>query len=152
MAKMHSRARGKSGSRKPIGRPVPSWVTHDAKTVEQLVVKLAKSGNTSSQIGINLRDAYGVPDVKAITKKKINQILEENKLKSNLPEDVRNLIRKDIRLMKHMEINKKDESVKRGLILTLSKILRLAKYYKREGKLPVEWQYDRAKAKVLVES
>lgn len=149
---MHSRARGKSGSRKPTGRPVPSWVTHDAKTVEQLVVKLAKAGNPPSKIGLNLRDAYGVPDVKAITKKKINTILEENKLKSSLPEDVRSLIRKDIRLMKHMETNKKDETVKRGLNLTLSKILRLAKYYKREGELPAAWQYDRAKAKVLVES
>ncbi len=151
MAKMHSRARGKSGSRRPIGRPVPAWVSYDAKTVEQLVVKLAKAGNPGSKIGVILRDSYGVPDVKAITKKNISKILEANKLTPDLPEDLKNLIVKDIKLMKHKELNNHDQTTKRGLNLTISKINRLSKYYTRTGRLPKNWKYDRTKAKVLVE-
>jgi len=152
MAKMHSRARGKSGSKRPVGRPVPAWVTHDAKTVEQLVVKLAKTGTSTSEIGIILRDTYGVPDVRALTKKKIGRILGDNKLSPSLPEDLKNLIKKDIKLMKHKEMNNHDQTAKRGLALTVSKINRLSKYYKKVGKLPKDWQYDRTKAKVLVEA
>lgn len=148
---MHSRARGNSGSHRPFGRPVPAWVTYDAKTVEQLVVKLAKAGSSSSQIGITLRDSYGVPDVKAITKKTIGRILEANKLTPSLPEDMKNLIKKDIKLMKHREDEPHDQTSKRGLTLTVSKINRLTKYYKRTGRLPVDWKYDRSKAKVLVD-
>ena len=49
-----------------------------------------------------------------------------------------------------MEKNKKDYVAKRGLQLTESKIKRLTKYYKRVGKLPENWKYDREKVKLLV--
>lgn len=152
MAKMHSRARGKSGSRKPANNVKPKWLTYDAKTVEQLVVKLAKAGKPSAEIGLILRDAYGIPDVKAVTKKNIGKILIANKLEPKLSDDIKNLIRKGIDIMKHLEVNKKDMAAKRGLILTESKIKRLTKYYKNTGKMPNDWNYDRSKAKVLVEA
>jgi len=151
MAKMHSRKKGNSGSNKPSVLIKKSWNIHSAKEVEQLVIKLAKSGNSSSQIGLILRDSYGITDVALITNKKITKILEENKLTKKLPEDLIALIQKDIRLMKHMGINKKDMTVKRGLQLTVSKINRLAKYYIRTEKLPEGWSYDRTKAKLLIE-
>lgn len=149
---MHSRARGKSGSRKPANNVKPKWLTYDAKTVEQLVVKLAKAGKPSAEIGLILRDAYGIPDVKAVTKKNIGKILIANKLEPKLSDDIRNLIRKCIYIMKHLEVNKKDMAAKRGLILTESKIKRLTKYYKNTEKMPKDWNYDRSKAKVLVEA
>ena len=148
---MHSRKKGNSGSNKPSVLIKKSWNIHSAKEVEQLVIKLAKSGNSSSQIGLILRDSYGITDVALITNKKITKILEENKLTKKLPEDLIALIQKDIRLMKHMGINKKDMTVKRGLQLTVSKINRLAKYYIRTEKLPEGWSYDRTKAKLLIE-
>ena len=151
MARMHSRGKGKSGSTKPVKQTKKSWVRYDAKEVEQLVVKLAKLGKTTSEIGIILRDTYGVPDTKSIVKKKITKILEENKLKPKLPEDLVALIKKDIRLTKHLELHKGDMSVKRGLQLTESKINRLTKYYKRTGKLASDWMYDRKRAKLLIE-
>lgn len=151
MAKMHSRGRGKSGTKKPIKKTKLTWVRYDAKTVEQLVTKLAKTGNKPSMIGLILRDTYGVPDVKTLTGKSITQILKENNLLTKLPEDIMALIIKDIQIMKHMELNKKDMPAKRGLLLTESKIHRLAKYYKREGRLPEDWKYDRTKAKLLIE-
>ena len=149
---MHSRARGKSGSRKPANNVKPKWLSYDAKTIEQLVVKLAKTGKPAAEIGLILRDSYGIPDVKTVTKKTVGKILIANKLEPKLPDDVRNLIRKGISIMKHLEINKKDMAAKRGLILTESKIKRLAKYYKSTEVLPKDWNYDRSKAKVLVEA
>ncbi len=151
MAKMHSRAKGKSGSTKPSKKSKKSWNIHSAQEVEQLVLKLAKTGVMSSQLGLILRDTYGVTDVRVITGKKMNKILEEHKLLGKLPEDLLALIKKDIKLTKHLEAFKKDQSVKRGQMLTRSKINRLAKYYKMKSKLPTTWQYDPANAKFLLE-
>ena len=150
MARMHSRKRGKAGSTKPVKKVKPTWVEQKPKVVEALILKLAKAGHTTSEIGIMLRDAYGVPDVKAITGKKIMQILAENKLAPNLPENLTALIKRHIDLMKHIEGNKRDKTANRGAQLTESKINRLVKYYKRKGALAADWKYDKAKAKLLV--
>ena len=151
MARMHSRKKGEAGSKRPDKREKKGWVSYSAKEVEQLIKKLANQGLSSSQIGIALRDAYGIPDVRIITDKKINKILKENNLSAKVPEDLSALIKKDIKLMKHMDTHKKDMTVKRGILLTESKIRRLAKYYKRTGVLPKDWNYDRTKAKLLIE-
>ena len=150
MARMHSRKRGVSRSTKPVKKSVPSWVKYKPKEVEMLIVKYSKEGMSPSKIGLRLRDAYGIPDVKTITKKTITKILSENKLLPELPEDIIDLIKRDIKIMEHMEKNKKDFVSKRGLQLTESKIRRLTKYYKKTGKLPQDWNYNREKAKLLV--
>ena len=71
MARMHSRKKGKSGSKKPLKKVKKVWLRYSDKEVEQLIIKLAKQGNTQSKIGIMLRDTYGVPDVKIILNKKL---------------------------------------------------------------------------------
>jgi len=147
---MHSRKKGKSGSKKPLKKVKKVWLRYSDKEVEQLIIKLAKQGNTQSKIGIMLRDTYGVPDVKIILNKKVGDVLEEHKLKPKLPEDLVALIKKELNVMKHFEVNKKDMPAKRGLQLTESKINRLVKYYKRKGILDKSWVYDREKAKLLV--
>ncbi|MBI2663059.1 30S ribosomal protein S15 [Candidatus Woesearchaeota archaeon] len=145
MARMYSGKKGKSGSKKPVKKTKPSWIDHAPKEIEQLVLKLAKAGNPPSKIGVILRDSYGVPSVKSITNKRISTILEENKLNPEIPEDLHSLIKRESQIMKHMEINKKDMPSKRGLRLTTSKILRLIKYYKREGILQNDWTYEKGK-------
>jgi small subunit ribosomal protein S15 len=150
MARMYSRKKGKSGSKKPIKKTKKVWLRYSDNEVEQLIIKLSKQGNTQSKIGIILRDTYGVPDVRNILNKKIGKILEENKLKPKLPEDLMALIKKELNIMKHLETNKKDMSAKRGLQLTESKINRLVRYYKRNSILDKNWIYDREKAKLLV--
>ena len=145
MARMHSGKKGKSGSKKPIKKVKPSWLDYNPKEIEQLIIKLAKAGSSPSIIGIILRDSYGIPNVKNIIKKKIINILEENRLMPNIPEDLHSLIKKESKIIKHLEINKKDMSSKRGLQLTNSKIQRLTKYYKREGTLPNDWTYEKGK-------
>ena len=151
MARMYSRKKGKSGSTKPINTKKLTWLRYTNKEVEHFITKLAKEGKTSSQIGLILRDTYGVPDVKSTLKKKITIILKEKGLAKKLPEELTNLIKKQIKIMKHLETNKKDQPSKRGLTLTESKINRLVRYYKKSGKLPQDWKYDSKKAKLLIE-
>jgi len=151
MAKMHSRKKGKSGSKRPLKPSKPTWLRYNPKEIEMLVIKLAKEGKTSSEIGLVLRDTYGVPDVKSLTGKSISQMLAEKKLTPELPDDLIALMKKSIAIRKHLEANKKDEAAKRGLLLTESKIRRLLKYYKRIGRLAVDWKYDPAKLKMYTE-
>ena len=148
-ARMHARRKGKAGSKKPISKTAPSWLSYKKAEVEQLVIKLSKKGLQTSQIGLQLRDSYGIPDVKMITKKSISQILKENKTYPEIPEDLQNLVKRVIQIKKHLETNKKDNVSKRGLQLTEAKIRRLEKYYKKNSKLPDKWKYRSDKAKLL---
>lgn len=150
MARLYSRAKGKSKSTKPIKKGKRFWGRYDKKELEQLIIKLANQEITQSKIGLVLRDTYGVHDIRSILDKKLGVFLKENKASSELPEDLISLIKKDITIMKHLESNKKDMPAKRGLILTESKIHRLVKYYKKEGRLDKNWKYDRDKAKLLI--
>jgi small subunit ribosomal protein S15 len=151
MAKMHSRKKGKSGPKKPLKPGKPTWLRYKPKEVEMLVAKLAKEGKTGSEIGLILRDTYGVPDVKELTERSVSQILKEKSLTPELPDDLIALMRKSIAIRKHVEANKKDEAAKRGLLLTESKIRRLIKYYKRTARIAVDWKYDPAKLKMYTE-
>jgi small subunit ribosomal protein S15 len=146
---MYSGKRGKSGSKRFASLKKKAWIRYNAKEVESLVVKLGKSGKRASEIGLILRDVYGIPSVKLVTNKSISEILEKNKINFELPEDLSNLIKRQISLSKHLEANHKDMVAKRGLLLTESKINRLIKYYKRIGKLPSDWKFDKEKAKLL---
>ena len=129
----------------------PTWVRYKDKEIELLVGKLAKDGNSSSEIGIILRDSYGIPDVKMLTGKNITDILKEKKLLPELPEDLLSLIRRAIAIRKHLEGNKQDMFAKRGLQRTESKIKRLVKYYKNVKKLPLDWKYDFESVKIYAE-
>lgn len=151
MARMHSRKKGKSGSTKPIKKAVPSWSSYKPKEIEMLIVKMSKEGKTASQIGIILRDVYGIPSTKLLAKKKITQLLEAKKLTGDVPEDLMALMKKDVMIKKHMETNKKDTAALRGLQLTESKIKRLVKYYKEVGKLDKTWKFDPEKIKLVIE-
>ena len=143
---MHSRKHGKSSSKKPIKKSLPVWLRYKPKEVELIIAKLAKEGKNASEIGIILRDTYGIPDAKLLFKKKLSHILKKTGITSEVPDDLTALIRKSVTIRKHMENNKKDQTAKRGLTLTESKIKRLTKYYKKTGKLASEWKYDAQRA------
>jgi small subunit ribosomal protein S15 len=151
MARMHSRKKGKAGSKRPAVRTKPSWVRYNAQEVELLITKLAKDGKQLSQIGMVLRDTYGVPDVKKVVGKSLSAVLKEKNLLSDIPEDLMALIKKNILIKKHIEANKKDMTARRGLELTDLKIRRLVKYYKRTKRLPADWSYDPEKIRLLIE-
>jgi len=147
---MHSRKKGTSGSTKPSVPQHDKWLEYSNDEIEKIVTDLAKAGKPASQIGLILRDQYGVPDVKAITKKTITQILKKNKLASGLPEDLTNLLHRALKLRKHLDKNHKDESNRHGMLLTESKIKRLIHYYKARRVLPADFYYDAKNIELLL--
>ena len=149
MARIYSRHRGRSGSSALPRSEHPGWAP-TPKKVEAQVLKLAKSGLSTAEIGTQLRDAYGVPSVKLATGKSISDLLHAADAAPELPEDLTNLMRRAVRLGEHLERNTRDVHNRRALQLTESKILRLVRYYKRNSVLPDDWKYTLANAKLLV--
>lgn len=148
MARMHSRKKGQSGSTRPLDARKPTWIRYKPKEIELLIVKLAKEGKTASEIGLVLRDSYGVPDVKRLTEKSVTQIMNEKKIAPEVPEDLFALMERSVIIRTHLENNKQDMTALRGLQLTEAKINRLAKYYKLKGKLALDWKYDPARVRL----
>ena len=152
MARMHARRKGQSGSTHQYERKEhPSWSSLKPREIESRIIELAKNGKSSSEIGLILRDQYAVPNVKLATGKKITKILEENRLSSEVPEDLKNLISRALTIREHMVTHRKDTGNKRNLQLTESKIRRLARYYIESKKLPEDWKYSPKQAKLLFE-
>jgi len=147
MARMHTRKRGKAGSKRPVREGKPSWVTMGNEELDQLIIKLKKEGLTKSKLGMILRDQYGIPKVKEIRGARVAKILENGGLKDQVPEDLAALMNRAANLNKHLGVNPKDLKNKRGLELVEAKIKRLSDYYKRKSKLPASWNYSRAASK-----
>ncbi|MDG1525356.1 MAG: 30S ribosomal protein S15 [Candidatus Thalassarchaeaceae archaeon] len=148
---MHSPGRGKSGSTKPLVDKAPEWSNTNAKEVTELILSLAADGNTAASIGTILRDQHAVPDVRLVVGKRIGQILAENDVTPKYPEDMMSLMRRALRLIDHIESNRKDRHNSRQLELTESKIRRLSRYYKGRGQLDSEWAYKRDQLRLMVE-
>jgi len=150
MARMYARRRGTSSSVRPYRKEAPEWSNTDTTEIEKIIVDLRKDGMSSSQIGLALRDRYGVPDVKLATGKRINEILREKGLESEIPEDLRILMQKALGMRKHLAENKKDVHNTRQLQITESKVRRLVRYYVGSGKLPEGWTYKPETAEILL--
>ncbi|MAF34471.1 30S ribosomal protein S15 [Candidatus Woesearchaeota archaeon] len=150
MARMHSRDKGRSGSKRPLEPRKATWLSYSAKEIEMVIAKLAKEDKGASEIGLILRDKYGVPDTRALLKKRISKVLADKKLSPEIPEELSALIKKAAVIEKHLEHNKQDQATKRGLQLTRSKIARLSKYYKKKGTVAESWKYDTEKSQLLV--
>lgn len=146
MARMHAHRKGKSHSTRPL-KSVSSWVTLSKDEIVSLIVKMARDGLGPSEIGTKLRDEYGIPLLKPIIGKSITQVLKENAIESEMPEELDVLVKKALGLQKHLRVHKSDRINVRSLELLEAKIHRLSKYYKREGKLPQNWKYSTVIAK-----
>lgn len=143
MARMHTRKKGKSGSKNSFYGANHNWVRQSPKELEEIIIQLRKDGLTASQIGIKLRDSYGIPRVKAVMHSKMGDILEKNNLKSDVPEDLMSLINTYKRVSAHMLLNKRDLNNGRKRALIMSKMLRLVRYYKENGYLKHEWELNK---------
>ena len=150
MARIYTRKKGKSGSKKVVRNKIPEWQVLKEKEIIDKIIELREKGMSVSKIGIILRDSYGVPSIRLTTKKKLKRILEENKFTKTIPEDMLDLMKKAIRLRKHLSIHKHDYHNKRALQLTESKIRRLGKYYIKKKVLPSKWKYKPEEAEILV--
>ncbi|MFP3171543.1 MAG: 30S ribosomal protein S15 [Acidilobus sp.] len=148
---MHKKSRrGQSHSSRPAHPRPPSWLSLTPDEIEIIIEQLAQKGYTPSQIGLILRDQFGVPLVKPILGKSITDVLSEKGLEPKIPEDLFNLMKKAVNLRRHLQEHPKDFDSMRGLVLTESKIRRLVRYYKTVGKIPQDWEYDPERAKLLV--
>ena len=150
MARIHARRRGIAASVRPFRKEAPEWSNQNVQEIETQIIDLRKKGLSCAKIGLVLRDKYGVPSVKLVTGKRINAIVSENNLDTDIPEDLRNLMSKAIGMRKHLSENKKDFHNTRQLQLTDSKIRRLVKYYVGTGRLDPEWTYDPDTAEILL--
>ena len=142
MARMHTRRKGKSSSKRPFVTENPAWVPIEKDEIEELVVKLATEGNSSAMIGLILRDQYGVPNVKLATGKSVTDIMKDRGVMPNLPEDLSALLKKVTNLGQYLKQNPRDIHNRRNLQLIEAKIRRLERYYKRKGVLPSTWKYS----------
>lgn len=100
-----------------------------------------EDGLTASQIGLILRDEYGVPLVKPILGKTITDVLIENGVKQDMPEDLDRLVKKALGLQRHLRTHNSDRRNVRSLELIESKIHRLSRYYKKRDKIDKKWKY-----------
>jgi small subunit ribosomal protein S15 len=124
-----------------LSKRAPTWCKYGPEEVEAFVIKLAKDETPPSKIGIILRDQYGIPLVKSIVGKSIKQIILDEGIEIPVPEDLNNLLQKATTLSRHLNKNRADAVNKRALELIVSRIRRLAKYYRKQGDLPHDWKY-----------
>ena len=141
MGRMHTHNHGKAHSIRPIELKKPDWIKMKPKEIEELIVKYKKEGMISSQIGIKLRDQHAIPLVKPILKKTISQVIKENDLTPEIPEDLNNIVLKAVNLQKHLKENRNDSRNVRSLELIEAKVHRLSTHYKKKGILPKKWKY-----------
>ena len=148
--RLHGPGKGISSSAIPYKRTAPSWVNTTADEVEEQVCQYAKRGMRPSAIGMTLRNAHSVPQVRTITGNKILRLLKKNGLAPDIPEDLFFLIKKAVNMRKHLESNNNDKDTKFRLILIESRVHRLARYYKRTRQLEPNWKYRADTAATLV--
>ena len=118
-----------------------SGVKQTNEEIEGLIIKYAKEGMTSSQIGLKLRDQHAIPLVKPIINKSITNVLKENKLMPEIPEDLNNIVMKAVNLQKHLKENRSDNRNTRALELVEAKVHRLSTHYKKNGNIDQKWKY-----------
>ena len=149
MARMHTKKHGKSKSRKPVLEMVekPSVSADEA---QQAILGYAKQSMHQARIGQVLKEKHGIKYSKDFFGKRLGRVLEDSGVKREFPQDMADLMRKAIRLRKHITRNHNDVHNKAMLARTESKIWRLTKYYKREGRLPEGWKYDPEKIALVI--
>ena len=151
MAKMHSGGRGSSGSTRPLLSVVPEWSEQDKEKVEQLICELYDAGKSAATIGTILRDQHAVPNVRLLLNKRVAGVLVDNDRIPKYPDEMMNLMRKALRLVDHLEQNRKDLHNRRQLELTESKIRRSARYHIGTGRLSADWRYKRDQIHLIVD-
>ena len=150
MGRMHTPGKGMSRRALPYKRSPPSWLKVSASEVNDTINKLARKGNTPSQIGVILRDTHGVAQVSSVTGSKVLRILKAHGLAPDLPEDLYFLIKKAVSVRKHLDKFRQDKDAKFRLILIESRIHRIARYYKEVKAVAPNFKYEAATASTLV--
>ena len=150
MAKLHSRKKGRSSSRRPKTNAISQSIVIPKEQIVEIILKMVKEGVPEAKIGLMLRDKYAVPSIRAAFGMTLKAFLKKENALPEYPDDLLNLIKKAVRVRNHLKISKKDTHNKIKLLHVESKIHRLVKYYVRSGRLPSDWRYNSEKAALLV--
>lgn len=150
MARMHTRKKGKSSSKRPPHATIPEWVNQTPEEIEAKIVELAKQGLTSAVIGNILRDTYSIPSTKLVIKQQITEVMKREGVYPEYPEDFRNLVRRALALRRHLDGHPKDLHSRYGLQKMEAKIRRLMRYYQKKGIIPKSFNYIPKSAATII--
>ncbi len=132
---------------------MPDWIDKSEEEIEEIIVNLAEEKDKSpSEIGNILRDKYGIPNVNDVLGRNMLEVLVDNGVEPDIPEDLMEQLKDSVNLRNHLDRNPNDVESQRALSELESKIQKLTKYYLRKGRLPEGWRYDPERAALLVQS
>ncbi|MGP8158955.1 MAG: 30S ribosomal protein S15 [Thermoplasmata archaeon] len=151
MSRIHSGHKGRAGSHRPYPLTKPEWVTTTQEELVAQAVQLSKTGLSSAQVGLHLRDTEGIPSARAVTGKRLGTLLREKGISPEIPDDLQALLKRVVHLQRHLETHPKDLSNRRSLTLMESRIRRLARYYRQRKRIPETWRYTATTAALQVE-
>ena len=103
----------------------PSWIKIKPDEMEKIIFELAKEGKTPGQIGLVLRDKYGIPKARLLGKG-IQNVLNESGISYNSDKEI--IQGKIKRLEKHRSKNKHDYTASRALTKRLWDVYGLEKH------------------------
>ena len=103
----------------------PVWVKMKEPELKKVILELSEK-YAPSQIGIILRDQYGIPTTK-IFGKKLKAYMEELRIERN--EDLENAEKKVTRMKEHLKNNITDRSAKHKLQHAQSRLNIVKKYF-----------------------
>jgi len=103
----------------------PTWVKMKETELREVIKKLSEK-HSPSQIGIILRDQYGIPTTKVFGKK-LKEYLKEVGIERN--EDLENAEKKVTNLKEHLKNNITDRSAKHKLQHAQSRLNITKKYF-----------------------
>jgi len=116
--------------------------------INDIIKELWNKGYTPSQIGRELKEKYNIRVKDVLNKKLVRYAIKELNLKQEIPEDLLYLFKKINRMLKHLELHKKDIVTKKKLEELENRVKSLIKYYKKNKKLPQTFEYSRDIAKM----
>ncbi len=109
--------------------PKPSWLKLSEDELKVIIKKLAEK-NPPAQIGLILRDQYGVPTTR-VYGKKLAKYLEEIGIENN--SDLKNVEVKLEKIREHLKKHITDKRTKHKLQVSQSKLNAMKKYATRKN-------------------
>jgi ribosomal protein S15P/S13E len=103
----------------------PTWIKMKEPELKKIIAELAKK-NSPSQIGLILRDQYGIPTTNVFGKK-LKAYLKELGIERN--EDLENAEKKVNKMKEHLKNNITDRNSKHRLQKAQSRLNTIRKYF-----------------------
>ena len=108
--------------------PKPTWLKLTEEELVKLITELSEKYQPS-QVGLILRDQYGIPTTK-VYGKKLGTYLKE--IGKTVNADLKNVEKKVEKIQEHLKNNKQDKKSKHKLQKSQSRLLAMSKYSARK--------------------